>query len=428
MPWIQSLFAILPLVIGALALPGVNQATEPAEFPANTVGGGGTVFTDSPHFRVFGGNETQRASAIGHLEAAYTCFVTDLGWRSSGLSYNSATNDGPWYKTNLYGVTNLTGAAGVMHADMRAGMAWFEVVNQYLNTPGVFVHEYGHGLTYHERSWVEQGRTGAWWETVANWVADTYLTSSSCARARAKYNIPDGDTMIELPKVINDAHQVIVDGTQGSGNYYQAWPFLAYLHNNPDNLPGLGNTTLRQLWRQYTPRSNETPLHTLARVSTNATVQQLVGRYWARMAFVDIGHSKARARFLSTRARFTYANLDGVQGGMYRVKSARQPRYMGANIIPLKKTGDATIVVNVRIMGANASYTATLAVRDTTSSVVRYITLVDGTASSNVTAGEEAALVVANTPATLILFDPFSLSAEASRGLDYQVTISGATA
>jgi hypothetical protein len=33
---------------------------------------------------------------------------------------------------------------------------------------------------------------------------------------------------------------MIVDGTQNSGNYYQAWPFFTYLTNNPDNFTGLG--------------------------------------------------------------------------------------------------------------------------------------------------------------------------------------------
>jgi hypothetical protein len=428
--WARIVLLGLSLVVFKVsAAPEATRvlAAEPAEFTPNTVGGGGTVVTDSPHFRVFGGNATQRAACINMLEAAYTCFITDLGWRSTGLSRNTDSNDGPWYKTNIYARDKLNNAAGVQNADAKTGMAWFEVVNQYLATPGVTVHEYGHGLTYHERNWWEQTRTGAWWEAVANWVADTHLTSPSCARARALYNISEGDTTIDLPKNIGDSHQVIVDGTSGSGNYYQAWPLLSYLHNNPDNFAGLGNTTLRQLWRQYNLRSNETPLHTLARVSTNASVQQLVGRYWARMAFVDIGHTKARILFQSTRSRLNYANLDSLQGGNYRVKAARQPRYMGANIIPLKKTGDVVIAVRVTTAVANTSYTATLAVRNTASLAVRYLVLVDGSLSANVATGEEATLVVANTPATLLLFDPFNLSADASRGLDYQVSISGAT-
>lgn len=66
-----------------------------------------------------------------------------------------------------------------------------------------------------------------------------FLLNSSCSWSRrwwwktcsrhgdgSRRNSPLGDTMIELNKVIGDSFQVIVDGSTGSGNYYQAWPFL----------------------------------------------------------------------------------------------------------------------------------------------------------------------------------------------------------
>lgn len=58
------------------------------------------------------------------------------------------------------------------------------------------------------------GAAGGWWK--------------ACSRHGdgSRRNSPLGDTMIELNKVIGDSFQVIVDGSTGSGNYYQAWPFL----------------------------------------------------------------------------------------------------------------------------------------------------------------------------------------------------------
>jgi hypothetical protein len=41
--------------------------------------------------------------------------------------------------------------------------------------------------------------------------------------------------------------------------------------------------------------------------------------------------------------------------------------------------------------------------------------------------GEEASLVVVNTPAMLIQYDPFSISGDVARGLDYTVQLTGAT-
>ena len=81
---------------------------------------------------------------------------------------------------------------------------------------------------------------------------------------------------------------------------------------------------------------------------------------------------------------------------------------MGANIIPLKASGGS---VSVEVT-ASAPFGATLAVRAADKSV-RYIDL---------------SLVVANTPDTLYLYDPFSPISEVNRGLDYQVQITGASA
>jgi hypothetical protein len=231
--------------------------------------------------------------------------------------------------------------------------------------------------------------------------------------------------MIELNKVIGDSFQVIVDATTGIGNYYQAWPFFTYITSNPDNYKGLGSDTVRQLFLQYRKGSNETPLHTLARVSTSASVPEIVGRYWARMAYLDIGHAVAQTAFFEQRSNFNYANVDAQGNGVYVVKSARKPQYMGANIIPLKTSGVSNVQVSITCQG---EYSATLAIRSTESGVVRYVQLENGRGSASVAGNEEASLVIANTPSTLYQYDGFKLSDEVRQGLDYSVQISGATA
>lgn len=403
-------------------LSPVTAALGPATYTANPdVGPGGSDFTDSAHFRIYGNSGAAADEAISHLEGAYECFVGTLGFRSSGLSYNQNNDDGPWFKTNIYSVPALTGAAGVMHADMEAGLAYVEVVHEYLANPGVTVHEYGHALHYHQQTWVHQGRTGAWWETFANWFADTYKTSDLCAAARANNGqSAPMSTDIELRKVIGDSFQVLVDGSVGTGNYYQAWPFFTYLTNNPDELPGLGTDALRNLMVQYAPNSNETPLHTLARVS-EASVADIVGLYWAHMAYVDIGHASAHDAFLRDRARLNYDNVDA-SGTTYTVKAARRPQYMGANITPLTTTG-GTVAVELT---AGAGHRAHLAIYGDAGQT-RYVA-VDGSAEVEIAAGEEISLVVANTPEELVLYDPFELTADVTRGLEYSFTLSGATA
>jgi hypothetical protein len=274
-------------------------------------------------------------------------------------------------------------------------------------------------MTYAEKGWVDQTNTGAWWETVANFVADTYMTSPLCADSRSKFNEPEGKTIIELDRVIGDSYQVIVDGSQGTGNYYQAWPFLTYLTNNPDGYPGLGAHALRDMFRNHMG-NNETPLHVLERVAMPTKVQTIVGRYWARMAYLDIGHKQAQDAFLQSRGSLNFANLDSAGSQMWKVKSSRQPRYFGANIIPLDGTG----MISVTVTSGN-SFTATLSIRSSSGSV-RYVDLDGGAGQAMVESDEEASLVVVNTPDTLYTYDPFNISGDVAKGLDYTVQMTGA--
>lgn len=423
----SDLFSVfLALTVGAGALPQRGTPVEraaapPATFsPQPSTGPGGSDYKDSAHFRVYNG-ASDADQALAMLEGAYECFVNTLGWRSSGLSFNDETDAGPYYKTNVYSVSNLDSAAGVMHSEVGPGAGWLEVVSDYLATPTVTVHEYGHALHYHQKTWVDQTNTGAWWETVANWVADTYSTSPLCADARTAHNQEEGRSELELTKVIGDSFQVIVDGTPDSGNYYQAWPFLTYLTNNPDNFAGLGKDALHQMMVQYEANSNETPLHVLQRVAGNSTAGEIVGRYWARMAYVDIGHAQAQAAFEEQKSTFNYANVDA-SGDGYAVKSARAPRYMGANIIPLTAEGGK---VEAKVTSSGA-FTATLAIKG--ADAVRYVTLANGSGSAEVASGEEASLVVANTPKELLEYNGFELEgSKANEGLDYSFTLTGAT-
>lgn len=410
------------------------NAPAPAEYTANpSIGGGGSDFVESAHFRVVGASTSTKANlTLQHLEAAHSCLIETLGWRTPGLSFNTGgigNEVGPWYKLNVYSKqqSDLPGAAGVQGTDMPAGLAYLEVVDQFLDVPEVVVHEFGHSMHLSEKNWINQGNTGAWWEPIANFIADTYISTPACNAARAAHGLSgeEGNSVIALQKVIGDSYQVLVDGTPDTANYYESWPFLTYLTNNPDNYPGLGNDTLLRMIREYKLDSNETPLHSLERLLTEAngdiTVQHAVGRYWAHMAYVDIGHAKAHEAFIAQRRTLTYNNLDGANGD-YTVKAARAPRYMGANIIPLKTTGSS---VGVTITAQDQGYTATLVV--SSASGVKYTDVVAGKGSVQVANGDEVSLVIAKTP-ELVMYDAFQISNELNRGLQYSVKITGATA
>lgn len=265
---------------------------------------------------------------------------------------------------------------------------------------------------------VDQTNTGTWWEPVANWFADTYMTSDLCTAARKRGNQPTGQTIIRLDVVISRSHQVLVDGTPNSGNYYESWPFITYFTNNPDKIDGLGQFALRNMFRKFKRGSRETPLHALSYVTTTP-VREIVGKYWARMAFVDIGHSQAKSTFEKVRSRLNYASLDGANGS-YKPKPARMPKYFGANIIPLKIEGGK---VDVKITAAKP-FIATLAVRK--GGAVKYVECPGGACTAAVGAGEESALTIVNAPKELAMYDGFKIGGAVAEGLDYELKLTGA--
>lgn len=424
-----------------------SSASSPAAYQAVTseyeflnTNTSNALYKDSARFRVYyGGNNmtggdgniasaSQRDLdlALAHLESAYDYFVTDWGFRSPSLSVHS--DNGPYYKMNVYPTTTLN-AGGAMGYDARAGLSFLEIHEGLLANQGVTVHEFGHSLTLTEYNWVDQGRTGAWWETVANWVTDTYQMSPAYERVRQQFSLPASNTIINLDTTIGRSYLTIVH----SDNRYEAWPFLTYLTNNPDYYPGLGKMAIPDLIRNH-PRNNETPLHVLNRIASPVSAQTILGRYWARMAYLDIGHPLAQQAFFNRRNNSTFrnsafANLEAVGNQTYRVRGGKQPMYGGANISPLTVTGNQ-IGVQITNLGnglSDSNFTATLAIRSNGGSI-RYVVLENGAGQIPVASNEEVSLVMVNTPDTLYQYNAFESTASSPDviGLNYEVQITGA--
>ncbi|KAK5653292.1 hypothetical protein OQA88_8983 [Cercophora sp. LCS_1] len=421
-----------------------TMSLPPAVFSANPHIGPNqprsTNFTDSPHFRIYDSpTESGATVALSVLEASYSCFVEDLGWRSSGLSFlDSASDAGPWTKTNIFSDPNLPFVGGRAKMAYEYGLGYIEVHPSYLHgdeakTAALLPHELSHLLHFSERAAVGGG-IEAWYEAMGNYFQDLYKTNPLCEPARQKHGRNAVDMQFNLKKNIEESYRVIVDATMDAdgftvgspANFYFAWPFLTYLTNNPDNFTGLGPNVVRDLVRKHGRQPDETPLHTLARVVPGPPVGAIVSRYWARMAYVDIGHPTGMAQFLGARDVLDFGNYDHVSAGLWRVKKGRAPRYMGANITPLKKDGDVTIDVMVR--ASTDDLRAMVSVRNEISGTVRYESLIDGHGTVDIAAYEEATLVVVRAPAKLLVYNPFQLETdgEANDGWGYTVEVKGA--
>lgn len=389
---------------------------------------GNAVYKDSNRFRLYYGADNKRGPKgnlgthsdadvtrmLDHMEKVYDYFVTNRGFKSPAQSVHS--NRPGSFKINVYSVTDID-AGGFMGYNGTAGLSYLVMRSNLLNVDSISTHEFGHGITLAEAIWIDKARTGAWWETTAEWFADAYMSPIT--------NTTNFD--------VNSLHAASNLTIVHKDNLYQAWPFLNYLSNNPDNYTNLGRDAIRNLIRAH--QGQETPLHSLARLVQPVSVQTLVGRYRARIAYGDIGHPLVQARVLSAQRDATfrtraYRNLEAIDSTTWRVIAARKPQYTGSNIIPLMATGTGQISIQVTNLGnglSDSGFTAVVAIKASNNGV-RYVDLPNGTGSFQLASGEESSLVVTNTPTSLYLYNAFesTTTSPESIGLNYQVQILGA--
>ncbi|KAG8622993.1 hypothetical protein KVT40_007969 [Elsinoe batatas] len=392
----------------------------------------------SAHFLMYNTTEADSEVGLNILEATYDCYVNKHGWRNPGVSIYDDPEYGPFYKTNVFVTPNQpsAGASGVATGDWKTGLGLLFMLPEVVPFAGTSVHEYGHVMTYAQYQWWNQTRAMGWAETIAQYVRFTFEQSEMCAESRTNYNYTSGLYLWYPPFQTSLSYMTLVDAS-AQGNQYQAWPWLIYLSENPDKYSQLGFNIMLDLFKNYKVNSNETPLHTLNRIAAPHSTQELVARYWARMAFVDFGIDYWQYTWNVTRNKLDYNNTTPEGSGTWRVQEAKRPLYMGSNIIPLNRTSDNTDgSITVRVDG-KATFSATLSVRSN-DNTVQYLPLTNTTAtgSGNVFAQQvsvkleqtqEAMVVVANTPDTLLNYDNYDISGAVAVGLDYSVGLTGAT-
>ncbi|PSK55301.1 hypothetical protein B9Z65_2690 [Elsinoe australis] len=434
----------IPSALGVALWTALSNAQEapPAEFTLSPItnfyqgvtfseGNTGPPAAQSPRFAIYGPPGPDFDQALNGLESAYSCFVDTLGWRSTGLS-NSANKPG-YFKTNIYQVAQFSGPniAGQQYTDREGGRGYVGTGMQWTDNLGVLVHEYGHVLQFHQKPNWSGGRPDinrAWWESLASFVSDYAANGDACAPARQANNVTSTSTNIDFTALVSNSNQVLVDASSDTPNNYKSWPFFMYLTNNPDQFPNLGRDIVRQMFLQW--KTGETPLNTLQTIAgPSLSVQTIVASYWARVAYADLWHERAavafnRAQRGSRNRALNYANLDSTGPDTWRVKPARQPKYMGASMVPLSD-GKGPVTVKVT---APTPFEARIAIRAPGYGKVRYIYVQDGEATVQVGQDDEVMLVVVNAPAQLVTFNPTQIpGSPADAGLDYSVTVTGAT-
>ncbi len=300
-------------------------------------------YVTSEHFCIFYGNNDTTGKVndeflqrnLDDFEKIYDCYMEDLGMASPNVDIygNSDTK----YKVNVY----LTYTGLDQYPDGWAFMSAEDGYGIHIISPEAMLddltiaHEFGHVVTMHQKAWVDQDISGAWWEPVANWFREMYLAS--------EYYDGNVQTCWFEPYIRN-LSLTIPHGR----NYYEVWPLLVYMCYNPDNLEGLGMDSVTRLMSEALP--NEYPFDTMTRIyGTDA--QTILGHYAKRMATFDFGNQAAYQRQFNDKLasspyywKLFYTVLEEAEDGWQYVPQEEAPMQSGINIVPLNVTGDSISV------------------------------------------------------------------------------------
>lgn len=321
-------------------------------------------YVESEHFVIFYGNNDTTGQVndaflqrnLADYEKLWQCYTQYLGMENLNVDmYGNSTQK---YKTNVY----LTYTGLDQYPDGWAFMSTEDGYGIEIISPNAMLdeltiaHEFGHVVTLHQKAWVDQDITGAWWEPLANWFREMYLGSEYY----------DGTTQTcWFEPYIRNLSLTLPHGR----NYYEVWPFLVYLSYNPDNLSGLGIDSVKRLISEAQP--GEYPFDTITRLfGTDA--QDVLGHYAKRMATFHFGAKDAyRSQFQSKLRQspffwnLFYTVLEDNGDGWLQSPQEEAPMQSGINIVPLTITGD-TISVDLKGLSndSNAGWRACIVTVD----------------------------------------------------------------
>lgn len=308
----------------------------------------------SEHFQIIWGNSDATGTInrefiegnLENLENIRSFYINELGMDDTGQSV-SKPNLGDNYKTNVYisgtGLTKFENDWAYMSIDSDGfGYMFLDPGAMRVSPPSwVVPHEYAHVITYHQKGTVY----GEWYESVANWYRDQYLGSSYYRNGNTVYG-PTSDFF--APIVINSNYYF-----PHLKNYYDAWPMLLYMTENPDHMSGLGKELMLKIVKNG--QVDDTMFDTIERLS-GTSIKDILGGYARRMVTMDFERQASYLNYLEEQLRTAgnkekiYTTLQNESDGWMRVPSDRAPQQGGYNIVPLnvnKKTG----YINVNFKG-----------------------------------------------------------------------------
>lgn len=330
---------------------GIEYHVRPVKDGAYTVSAEKYNSYQSEHFQVLWGDnnnsaitETWLEGNCKILEDCWDLYVNDLGMSPPSLCTNKTGDQTTHYKVNV--IIMNTGIAGYGEGWAFAGIdsqgyAYLmcdQAAMVYKPETWVTPHEFGHVTQFAQgfNSWSGGTYLGSWYEAVANWYREQYLASEY-------YTSGEGYSTEFSYFILRAASLTATNGRA----YYEAWPFLQYLTENPDGLEGYGSNFVAKLLQNGSPSKL---IYNMIEDQAEADLSDTLGYYAAHMATLDLSRQSNYLRRVNSYGvayedffwQQFYTKLEHVIGteNVYTVPSERAPQQAAYVVTPLTVTGD----------------------------------------------------------------------------------------
>lgn len=309
---------------------------------------------ESEHFQILWGNKNNAAITekwlegnCTILEACWDLYMGELGMTPPSLCVKATGDQETHYKVNVVIMgTGITGyesgwAFGGIDSQGYPYLMCDQAAMVYKPETWVTPHEFGHVTQFAQghNSWEGGAYLGSWYEAVANWFREQYLYSDY-------YTAGEG---YRTDLSFFYLRSISLTPTNGRA-YYEAWPILQYLTENPDNLPGYGSDFMARLLANGDPNGI---IFTMIEDLADAELSDTLGYFAAHMATLDLARQESYMKKMNQMVNVGeffwqqfYTQLETVIGeeNVYVVPSERAPQEAAYVITPLRVTGEKITV------------------------------------------------------------------------------------
>lgn len=305
---------------------------------------------ESEHFQLIWGDKNNSFVTEDFIqynlelfEACWSLYIDDLHMQPPSLCTWADGDQTTHYKVNLVvwgtglpetgsGPDEWAAYGGIDGEGYAYMMCSRDAMQKY---SAALPHEFGHATHFAQgfNSWAGSQSLGPWYEAIGNWYREQYYDS--------EYDQSGEDRTDFSHLILRSAPLTATNGR----SYYEAWPILQYLTENPDNLPGYGSDYVAKLLQNG---SSNGFIYDMIEEFADADLDDTLGYFAAHMATFDFKRQSTYKRQITNNANWGYfywqqfyTMLEEVPDAenRYSVPTERAPQEAAYNVVPLEING-----------------------------------------------------------------------------------------